>query len=532
VKRPLTAPKEKRGTPGWEQMFKVIRYFQHAHGHCDVPPSTRRGSLAHWLQEQRAEARAGRLHPKRLRRLQALGVEFGERGNRSTKSELQQEKRWEKYFGLLADFKQRHGHCQVSRRDTKFHDLAIWLSNQRQVANARRLRPDRLRRLKKLGMECGKTEHLWNKRFAELQAYKELYGHCDVPARCPENKPLAHWVDNQRCARRRGILKRNRIKRLNQLGFSWSGRFDATAPGSFRERVKTLDQVWDSMFAALLKYKRKHGGCNVQPDDGMDGRLHKWVAARRAEARKGRLREDRRRRLDGIGFLWKGHNPKWDKKFVELVAYKKRFGHCNVPCHGGQNPALGHWVSNQRSFRNKGLLSRERIDRLNGIGFRWLGRFNLNSPPQIFQEQVKALDQLWESGFSKLLLFKKEHGHCRVPSNDSRDYGLFRWVGRQRERWKAGELPEMRRKRLEDLGFEWKPRNPSWELKFAQLVHYKRRFGNCQVPARWTENKPLGLWAHNQRAFWRRGMLSAERIRRLNSIGFVWANRHQPLGQK
>jgi hypothetical protein len=105
-------------------------------------------------------------------------------------------------------------------------------------------------------------------------------------------------------------------------------------------------------------------------------------------------------------------------------------------------------------------------------------------------------------------------------------------VGRQRKQWKVGDLPEMRRKRLEDLGFEWKPRNPSWELKFAQLLDYKRRFGNCQVPARWTENKPLGFWAHSQRAFRRRGMLSAERIRRLNSVGFVWANRHQPLGQK
>src|SRR5262245_8105900 len=313
----MQAPKEKRGSPSWEQMFKVLRYFQQAHGHCDVPPSTRRGSLAVWLGEQRAEARAGRLHPERLRRLQVLGVVFDEHGSRATKSQVRQEKRWEKYFAQLAGFKQLHGHCQVSRRDTEFHGLAIWLSSQRQLANAGRLRRDRLRRLKKLGMESGKTEHRWNKRLAELQAYKERHGHCDVPARWPENKQLAFWVDNQRCWRRRGILKRNRIMRLNQLGFSWSTRLEPAAlPGSFGERMKTLDQLCDSMFAALLKYKSKHGGCNVRPDDGMDGRLYKWVAARRAEARKGQLRNDRRLRLDRIGFLWKGHNPNWDKKFA------------------------------------------------------------------------------------------------------------------------------------------------------------------------------------------------------------------------
>jgi hypothetical protein len=40
----------------------------------------------------------------------------------------------------------------------------------------------------------------WEQRFAELKAYKEAHGDCNVPALWPENPQLASWVSNQRTA--------------------------------------------------------------------------------------------------------------------------------------------------------------------------------------------------------------------------------------------------------------------------------------------------------------------------------------------
>jgi len=55
--------------------------------------------------------------------------------------------------------------------------------------------------------------------------------------------------------------------------------------------------------------------------------------------------------LEDLGFTWarrKGQ-PSWDARYAELVAYKQEHGDCNVPTKYTINPALGRWVSTQRS---------------------------------------------------------------------------------------------------------------------------------------------------------------------------------------
>lgn len=413
-KPPLNA---KAATANWERMFKVLRFFQKAHGHCDVPANADPGSLGHWLAEQHKEYRAGRISPERLRRWERLGIDFGVPCGLGSLCKIKRERRWEERLAELADFKKRLGHCEVGRGSKASHGLAVWLSNQRQTANAGRLRPDRWQRLKELGVESGRTDRRWNLRFGELAGYKKRLGHCDVPCHWRENRSLGHWVSCQRNFRNKGWLSQERIDRLDQLGFKWVAHYNRKAPPqSYQNWIFLKDRHWDSMFAALLKYKKKQGDCNVRPDDGLEGRLHGWVLRQRSEARKNLLREDRRWRLDRAGFLWKGYNPSWDKRFSQLLAFKKRFGHCDVPCHWPKDRLLGHWVSNQRSFRKKGVLSQERIDRLDQIGFRWLAPFRLEAPPQSFREHVKELDQLWESKFAEPVRFQRQHGHCRIPS--------------------------------------------------------------------------------------------------------------------
>ena len=60
----------------------------------------------------------------------------------------------------------------------------------------------------------------------------------------------------------------------------------------------------------------------------------------------------------------------------------------------------------------------------------------------------------------------------------------------------------------------------NWNFRFMQLKDYKKRFGNCEVPQNWPENKQLGRWVIRQRTYkWR---LIPERVDALNSIGFSW----------
>jgi hypothetical protein len=70
-----------------------------------------------------------------------------------------------------------------------------------------------------------------------------------------------------------------------------------------------------------------------------------------------------------MGFVWGLQERKdWEERYWQLLNYKQVHGHCRVP---RQNPSLGRWVENQRQFYRKGALKRDRIDKLNEIGFIW-----------------------------------------------------------------------------------------------------------------------------------------------------------------
>mmetsp|Transcript_2810 Transcript_2810/g.5946 ORF Transcript_2810/g.5946 Transcript_2810/m.5946 type:complete len:1245 (-) Transcript_2810:653-4387(-) len=72
-----------------------------------------------------------------------------------------------------------------------------------------------------------------------------------------------------------------------------------------------------------------------------------------------------------------GKGEQWVRRYHELKAYKEANGHCNVPKRYADNPALGTWVSNQRSLRRIMLegkpshMTPDRIQLLEDLGFDW-----------------------------------------------------------------------------------------------------------------------------------------------------------------
>ena len=46
----------------------------------------------------------------------------------------------------------------------------------------------------------------------------------------------------------------------------------------------------------------------------------------------------------------------WQTMYNDLIAFKKREGHCNVP-RNPENKQLGRWCNNQRQAKKKGQLA-------------------------------------------------------------------------------------------------------------------------------------------------------------------------------
>lgn len=131
------------------------------------------------------------------------------------------------------------------------------------------------------------------------------------------------------------------------------------------------DTSWDSMYEALVEYREQFGHCNVSLREEEYLSLGRWVAAQRFRKKINALSPERIQRLTDLGFVWSVSEASWEQMFAELVSIKNRLGHCNVPAKWPENPKLATWISNQRHKRKKGLLSKERIGRLNEIGFLW-----------------------------------------------------------------------------------------------------------------------------------------------------------------
>ena len=87
--------------------------------------------------------------------------------------------------------------------------------------------PERLRRLKTLGLEMYPCIQKWNKKFLELKAYQEEFGHCEVSRyRDDESKELYSWIVFQRKAYKKAInndfklgMSKERMMLLKSIGF-------------------------------------------------------------------------------------------------------------------------------------------------------------------------------------------------------------------------------------------------------------------------------------------------------------------------
>lgn len=142
----------------------------------------------------------------------------------------------------------------------------------------------------------------------------------------------------------------------------------------------------------------------------------------------------------------------WETRFNELLQFKSKTGHCDVPRRFKPNPKLGVWVCSLRQQRTRGTLNEAKIERLNIIGFKW--RITVIKGAQINPQIAKS--DTWNERFKLLLSFKRIHGHCNVPCVHKK---LCKWVQQQRRQKKAGKLTAEKVAQLDAIEFDWKSKN-------------------------------------------------------------------------
>jgi uncharacterized protein YbgA (DUF1722 family) len=178
--------------------------------------------------------------------------------------------------------------------------------------------------------------------------------------------------------------------------------------------------------------------------------------------------------------------------------------------------AFGGGVSKQRKLHTKNKIRLDRKVLLDELDFVWSLEIADNN------------DKQWRQQYEKLVEFKRNYGHCFVPTRYEQDNSLGRWVSDQRRGFHTKNEMRLDRKDLLDK-IEFVRRvdiadknAKSWQQQYEKLVEFKRKNGHCIVPQVYEQDKSLGNWVSNQRSFHTKNKMREYRKKQLDEVDFVW----------
>lgn len=210
----------------------------------------------------------------------------------------------------------------------------------------------------------------------------------------------------------------------------------------------------------------------------------------------------------------------WDHYFAAASTYYAEHGNLKVPLRyktpGGLS--LGDWVQTQRQIRKGkrtfGTLTQQQIERLDGIGMVWETRS----------------ETAWTKGLEAARRYRQQYGDLQVPSayKDADGFALGNWIRNTRSRFGSGGLKESQIRELDALGMVWNSIDAKWERCYAEAALYYEKYGSLNLAPKYVSPSGirLGAWVENQRAYYLKGELSDDKIRRLEAIGMLWEGRN------
>ena len=247
--------------------------------------------------------------------------------------------------------------------------------------SSKSLSPDRIQKLKDLGLQLAPRKDFWEHRFQELIRFHDK--HKAFPYDLPfeelnhDERKLFYWCQKQKKAysqlmhqkqieneeaKQHHLLVDHRLERLEQIGFTWNCK----------------DETWMSFYRELEDYQRVHGNCLVPVQYPLNRKFAKWIGGQRhsykllKENKPSPMTPQRIQLLEKLGFEWNAQDVMWKTKFYELQEHFRLNGRGNTK--GLKGPLL-RWVRYQKQlYRDlqdgkRSSLSPERQELLESIGF-------------------------------------------------------------------------------------------------------------------------------------------------------------------
>jgi len=171
---------------------------------------------------------------------------------------------------------------------------------------------------------------------------------------------LGDWERTQRSAKKRKKLSKDRIEKLDAINFVWD---------------HPIEYEWNNNYEALIKFLDENDGAYPSSvSENLDKKtLGAWTSTQRAAKKRKKLSKDRIEKLDAINFVWNPSEYEWNNNYEALIKFLDENDGA-YPSKESENlnqKKLGAWANTQRSAKKGKKLSKDRLEKLNSIGFRW-----------------------------------------------------------------------------------------------------------------------------------------------------------------
>jgi hypothetical protein len=144
------------------------------------------------------------------------------------------DKKWNKQYEQLVEFKRKNGHCVVPQRNKDDASLGKWVNKQRSNQMNDTLGLDRKERLDEIGFfwkdDGGHNYEIWHKQYEKLIEFKRKNGHCMVPTCYKQDKSLWNWISDQRTRHIKNKMPPDRKELLDELEFEWGKATGSRSP--------------------------------------------------------------------------------------------------------------------------------------------------------------------------------------------------------------------------------------------------------------------------------------------------------------
>ena len=497
----------------FENDFKKLLEYKQKNGHVNVP--TIGSTLGRKVNRLRTYYRRGKLSTEKIERLSAIGFQFI----------VSDVKSWNERFEELKDFYEVNEHLNI--KETENIGLLQWCYKQRKQRN--KLSSEQLEKLKSIDFESNfkliDREDNFLNRLVQLQAYFKKSNTFFIPEKDNENRQLKYWLGKLRTKYNNGTLSKEKELMLNDIGY-------------FFNDVSYEDSLWNEKFNDLEAFYEKYNTFILfdKPDYAY---LNKWLQYQRKLFKKGKLQDEREKKLKSIGYsftenygyipsITREKKPKyWDKIIDELNRYKSENESFDGIEKKPQYKTLYQGIKKIKKAYDSKTLSNEKISQL--VKLKYDFTFN-----PIIQKPQKI--DTWQLRFDELKEHFNKTSSFHLSFKDLHQKIIATWLTKQRRLFKQNKLSIDKINQFETIGYSLskdykikkvktkeKINETKWDNKFAQFKTYYEANKTFYILIGDNENKKLRVWVQSQISNYRRGKLTDLQIQKLASIDFTFS---------